>query len=94
MSKPSAASLLVLFLLACSALTQAARPAPVLEPQQLGFDQGAAGAGENIMNGTTVMAAAGAEDDVCDGVGEDECRMMRRELAAHLDYIYTQKKKN
>ncbi|KAK8941276.1 Phytosulfokine [Platanthera zijinensis] len=25
----------------------------------------------------------------CDGVGEDEC-LMRRTLAAHIDYIYTQ----
>ncbi|XP_020579181.1 phytosulfokines-like [Phalaenopsis equestris] len=27
----------------------------------------------------------------CDGVGEDEC-LMRRTLAAHIDYIYTQGK--
>ncbi|PSS26148.1 Phytosulfokine-beta like [Actinidia chinensis var. chinensis] len=26
----------------------------------------------------------------CEGVGEDEC-LMRRTLAAHVDYIYTQK---
>ncbi|XP_020580701.1 phytosulfokines-like [Phalaenopsis equestris] len=25
----------------------------------------------------------------CDGVGEEEC-LMRRTLAAHIDYIYTQ----
>lgn len=29
----------------------------------------------------------------CEGVGEDEC-LMRRTLAAHIDYIYTQNKKN
>lgn len=28
----------------------------------------------------------------CEGVGEDEC-LMRRTLAAHIDYIYTQKAK-
>ncbi|XXG48852.1 hypothetical protein AAC387_Pa02g3186 [Persea americana] len=27
----------------------------------------------------------------CEGVGEEEC-LMRRTLAAHIDYIYTQKK--
>ncbi|XAR52946.1 hypothetical protein NMG60_11021288 [Bertholletia excelsa] len=31
-------------------------------------------------------------DDSCVGVGEEEC-LMRRTLAAHLDYIYTQKQK-
>ncbi|KAG8368510.1 hypothetical protein BUALT_Bualt15G0053200 [Buddleja alternifolia] len=30
--------------------------------------------------------------DSCDGMGEDEC-MMRKTLEAHLDYIYTQKRK-
>ncbi|XP_068316275.1 phytosulfokines-like [Pyrus communis] len=29
-------------------------------------------------------------EESCDGVGEDEC-LMRRTLAAHIDYIYTQK---
>ncbi|KAK7330933.1 hypothetical protein VNO77_25139 [Canavalia gladiata] len=29
-------------------------------------------------------------DESCEGVGEDEC-LMRRTLAAHVDYIYTQK---
>ncbi|KAH7832899.1 hypothetical protein Vadar_001179 [Vaccinium darrowii] len=28
----------------------------------------------------------------CEGVGEEEC-LMRRTLAAHVDYIYTQKQK-
>ncbi|CAK9320484.1 unnamed protein product [Citrullus colocynthis] len=31
-------------------------------------------------------------DDNCNGVGEEEC-LMRRTLAAHLDYVYTQKHK-
>ncbi|KAE8704847.1 Phytosulfokines 3 [Hibiscus syriacus] len=33
-----------------------------------------------------------AVEDSCDGVGEEEC-LMRRTLAAHVDYIYTQKHK-
>ncbi|KAJ4716108.1 Phytosulfokines 3 [Melia azedarach] len=31
-------------------------------------------------------------EESCDGVGEEEC-LMRRTLAAHVDYIYTQKAK-
>lgn len=31
-------------------------------------------------------------DENCEGVGEEEC-LMRRTLAAHIDYIYTQKQK-
>ena len=31
-------------------------------------------------------------DENCEGLGEDEC-LMRRTLAAHIDYIYTQKEK-
>ncbi|XP_068322369.1 phytosulfokines-like [Pyrus communis] len=31
-------------------------------------------------------------EESCEGVGEDEC-LMRRTLAAHIDYIYTQKRK-
>ncbi|GMI86514.1 phytosulfokine 4 precursor [Hibiscus trionum] len=30
------------------------------------------------------------DEDRCEGIAEDEC-LMRRTLAAHLDYIYTQK---
>ncbi|KAK3416566.1 hypothetical protein EUGRSUZ_H02324 [Eucalyptus grandis] len=29
-------------------------------------------------------------DESCKGVGEEEC-LLRRTLAAHIDYIYTQK---
>uniref|UniRef100_A0A7N0T5E1 Phytosulfokine n=1 Tax=Kalanchoe fedtschenkoi TaxID=63787 RepID=A0A7N0T5E1_KALFE len=82
-SKSAASSLLVLLLLVCAALAQAARPAPESgSPRQMVDDVG------------ETTTAAGAGDDLCNGVGEDECGMMRRELAAHLDYIYTQKKKN
>ncbi|KAK7840937.1 phytosulfokines 3 [Quercus suber] len=31
-------------------------------------------------------------EDLCEGVGKEEC-LERRTLAAHLDYIYTQKHK-
>ncbi|XP_022762380.1 phytosulfokines-like [Durio zibethinus] len=31
-------------------------------------------------------------EDSCDGIEEEEC-LMRRTLAAHIDYIYTQKTK-
>ncbi|KAK9287061.1 hypothetical protein L1049_015470 [Liquidambar formosana] len=31
-------------------------------------------------------------EENCEGPGEEEC-LMRRTLAAHLDYIYTQKQK-
>ncbi|XP_030455814.1 phytosulfokines 3-like [Syzygium oleosum] len=31
-------------------------------------------------------------EESCEGVGEEEC-LTRRTLAAHLDYIYTQKQK-
>ncbi|XP_065873440.1 phytosulfokines 3-like [Euphorbia lathyris] len=41
-------------------------------------------------NGSTVKSQnQGVEAESCDGVGEEEC-LMRRTLAAHTDYIYTQ----
>ncbi|KAJ4824334.1 hypothetical protein Tsubulata_004297 [Turnera subulata] len=45
--------------------------------------------------GKTQSQVVGVENDGdvnCDGVGEEEC-LMRRTLAAHVDYIYTQKHK-
>ncbi|KAL0450139.1 UNVERIFIED_CONTAM: phytosulfokine3 [Sesamum latifolium] len=36
-----------------------------------------------------VKVEAGQVEESCQGIGEDEC-LMRRTLAAHLDYIYTQ----
>ncbi|KAL9396478.1 hypothetical protein Peur_010731 [Populus x canadensis] len=38
------------------------------------------------------MAAESAAVESCEGLGEEEC-LMRRTLAAHVDYIYTQKHK-
>lgn len=29
-------------------------------------------------------------EENCEGVGEEECVLIRRTLAAHTDYIYTQ----
>ncbi|XP_021998435.1 phytosulfokines 3 [Helianthus annuus] len=41
---------------------------------------------------TTRTPSKGVEvEEVCEGIGEEEC-LMRRTLVAHLDYIYTQKK--
>ncbi|KAI0501465.1 hypothetical protein KFK09_016410 [Dendrobium nobile] len=42
---------------------------------------------------TYVVADVGEpEEEVsCEGVGKEEC-LMRRTLAAHIDYIYTQEK--
>ncbi|KAF9687477.1 hypothetical protein SADUNF_Sadunf02G0097600 [Salix dunnii] len=39
-----------------------------------------------------VMAEEAAVVESCEGPGEEEC-LMRRTLAAHVDYIYTQKHK-
>ncbi|XP_028767751.1 phytosulfokines [Neltuma alba] len=39
-----------------------------------------------------VVEKVNTEEESCEGVGEEEC-LMRRTLAAHLDYIYTQKHK-
>ncbi|CAM8992757.1 unnamed protein product [Rhodiola kirilowii] len=72
-------SMIVLVLLLCAALTRSARPTP--EPQETSI--------------ATTAVGGEADDDLCDGVGDEEyCKLMRRELAdAHLDYIYTQKTK-
>ena len=33
-------------------------------------------------------------EENCEGVGEEECFLIRRTLAAHTDYIYTQNQYN
>ncbi|KAK1275733.1 Phytosulfokines 3 [Acorus gramineus] len=52
-------------------------------------------AGPSIPQRTQQVEAeeASVKEDVCEGVGEDEC-LMRRTLVAHTDYIYTQGKKH
>ncbi|KAK1423438.1 hypothetical protein QVD17_18741 [Tagetes erecta] len=48
---------------------------------------------EPITTTTTTAPSKGDEvEEGCEGIGEEEC-LMRRTLVAHLDYIYTQKKK-
>ncbi|KAI5581267.1 hypothetical protein POPTR_007G006800v4 [Populus trichocarpa] len=73
---------LIVSLLLCSTLTYAARPEP-------GFPNGSL-----AKNQQKVVDAEHAEvmEESCEGVGEEEC-LMRRTLAAHTDYIYTQKHK-
>ncbi|KAG6766653.1 phytosulfokines 3 [Populus alba x Populus x berolinensis] len=73
---------LIISLLLCSTLTYAARPEP-------GFPNGYL-----AKNQQKVVDAEHAEvmEESCEGVGEEEC-LMRRTLAAHTDYIYTQKHK-
>ncbi|XP_028764284.1 phytosulfokines-like [Neltuma alba] len=69
-------------LLLSSMLAHATRPVP-------GFN-------EELSATTQHLGADAGHDDAvvdsCEGVSEDEC-LMRRTLAAHLDYIYTQKHK-
>ncbi|KAJ6739854.1 PHYTOSULFOKINES 3 [Salix purpurea] len=73
---------LIVALLLCSTLTYAARPEP-------DFPNGSL-----AKNHQKVVEAESAEvmEEICEGVGEEEC-LMRRTLAAHTDYIYTQKQK-
>ncbi|KAK8517453.1 hypothetical protein V6N13_127629 [Hibiscus sabdariffa] len=70
------ATFLLLSLLFVSTLSLAARSGPALPNHS-----------------TPKTQAQGiADEDGCDGIGEEEC-LMRRTLAAHVDYIYTQKHK-
>ncbi|KAL1355429.1 hypothetical protein HN51_007468 [Arachis hypogaea] len=62
-------------------LAYAGRPAPATAPVSAScFD-----VSSNIQNEVL------EEKDTCEGMGKEEC-LMRRTLAAHIDYIYTQKK--
>ncbi|XP_059651083.1 phytosulfokines-like [Cornus florida] len=70
-------ALLLFFTLTCSA----ARPEPALHHVPLMNTQHGVGESEKVE----------LEED-CGGIGEEEC-LMRRTLAAHIDYIYTQKQK-
>ncbi|KAL9464138.1 hypothetical protein AB3S75_001856 [Citrus x aurantiifolia] len=79
MAKVKVATLFIIVLLLVSTLTYAARPAPAFENNH---------SPANTQQG---MDAVGGDDN-CDGEGEEDC-LNRRTLAAHLDYIYTQKHK-
>ncbi|KAK4262431.1 hypothetical protein QN277_027990 [Acacia crassicarpa] len=78
MAKIAALFFTALFL--CSMLAHATRPVP----------------NEELSAKTQHLGVEAGHDDgvleSCEGVSEDEC-LMRRTLAAHLDYIYTQKHK-
>ncbi|KAH7567552.1 hypothetical protein ACOSP7_010493 [Xanthoceras sorbifolium] len=46
-------------------------------------------AADSLMKSHHLEEEEKAESESCDGVGKEEC-LMRRTLAAHVDYIYTQ----
>ncbi|XP_059624030.1 phytosulfokines 3-like [Cornus florida] len=75
-------SLIMIVLLLCFTLSYAARPEPTKLPEV------------TPANTQRVVEAQKFEvaDESCEGVGDEEC-LMRRTLAAHIDYIYTQKQK-
>ncbi|PSS30675.1 Phytosulfokine-beta like [Actinidia chinensis var. chinensis] len=75
--------LFLLSLLLCSTLSYAARPQPL--PVEDSPVKTHLPGGEDTHHGDMF-------DESCDGVGDEEC-LMRRTLAAHVDYIYTQKNK-
>ncbi|PSS36012.1 Phytosulfokine-beta like [Actinidia chinensis var. chinensis] len=79
MSKSKVTTLLMLALL-CSILSCTARPEPQL-PNDTPLKTQHGGVEAEVV------------DESCEGVGDDEC-LMRRTLAAHVDYIYTQKQKH
>ncbi|XVF17490.1 hypothetical protein REPUB_Repub10bG0127200 [Reevesia pubescens] len=79
------ATLFILTLLLVSTLSFATRSGPTFpneSPARTQADQGT----------VETEQSTEAVEDSCEGVGEEEC-LMRRTLAAHIDYIYTQKQK-
>ncbi|XP_048335354.2 phytosulfokines 3 [Ziziphus jujuba] len=72
-------ALFFLALVLCSSLAHASRPVP-----KQAIDQA-----KTQHEGIEAEKAEVVEES-CEGIGEDEC-LMRRTLAAHTDYIYTQK---
>ncbi|PON40511.1 Phytosulfokine [Parasponia andersonii] len=86
-SKVITATLFVLSLLLFFSVTCRARAGPVFSnsdnrnPTTDKVGHGSINEAEDVM-----------VEESCEGVGEEEC-LMRRTLAAHTDYIYTQKQK-
>ncbi|XWS29681.1 hypothetical protein CRYUN_Cryun24cG0051000 [Craigia yunnanensis] len=78
------ATLFVLTLLLVSTLSFAARSGPAFPNDSPAKTQAEGTVGTE--------QSTEAVEDGCEGVGEEEC-LMRRTLAAHIDYIYTQKQK-
>ncbi|GKU94929.1 hypothetical protein SLEP1_g8350 [Rubroshorea leprosula] len=68
---------MVLLLLLCTTFTYAARPEPAFA---------------NHTPEKTQLEDEVVVKESCEGVGEEDC-LMRRNLAIHLDYVYTQKHK-
>ncbi|KAI4295793.1 hypothetical protein L6164_035801 [Bauhinia variegata] len=81
-SKVSATLCMATFFLLFFTLTHAARPGPAasstVTPKVTQFE---------VLEVDKVNM-----EESCEGIGEEEC-LMRRTLAAHVDYIYTQKHK-
>ncbi|KAK9949192.1 hypothetical protein M0R45_004726 [Rubus argutus] len=75
-------ALFFIALLLCSTLASAARPEPA-------FSAAATNSEKKQLGGVETEQV---DIESCEGVGEEEC-LMRRTLAAHIDYIYTQKTK-
>ncbi|EEF37131.1 phytosulfokines 3 [Ricinus communis] len=82
--KVKVATLFLVALLLCSTLIHASRPEPAFSNGSLPKNQQDQGVNQE--------EHAEMVEESCEGVGEEEC-LMRRTLAAHIDYIYTQKHK-
>ncbi|MBA0562607.1 hypothetical protein Golob_007639 [Gossypium lobatum] len=82
------ATFFFLSLLLVSTLSFAARSGPAFPNQSPTKTQAK---GITVVE-TEVEQSTEAVEDSCQGVGEEEC-LMRRTLAAHVDYIYTQNHK-
>ncbi|KAL1333285.1 hypothetical protein HN51_062074 [Arachis hypogaea] len=78
MRKVTALFFIITLFLCFSMLTHAARPQPSFQHVQ------------SFPKTHHLGGDEGADDVSCEGIGEDEC-LTRRTLAAHTDYIYTQK---
>ncbi|XWS33463.1 hypothetical protein CRYUN_Cryun22dG0085200 [Craigia yunnanensis] len=77
------ATLFVLTLLLVSTLSFAARSGPAFPNNS---------PAKTRVEGVETEQTDQVVEDSCEEVGDEEC-LMRRTLAAHIDYIYTQKQK-
>ncbi|KAL0721565.1 hypothetical protein Bca4012_036164 [Brassica carinata] len=71
----------IIVLLLCSTLTYAsARPiSTTVHPEEI-----------SVEVSITLLVKLEQGEESCEGVGEEECVLIRRTLVAHTDYIYTQ----
>ncbi|NP_001293111.1 phytosulfokines 2 precursor [Solanum lycopersicum] len=79
MSKANTSFFFIILLL-CFALSYASRPAPAFHEASLNIDHHQ----DHVRESKQV-----ANEESCNGGQDEEC-LERRNLAAHLDYIYTQ----